>query len=263
VSEEMLAVVLSADFCPLRILLHPEPEGLTWGIGGHMHSILAIKRHWRFLLHQMFHSTPALAGYDQEVLLLEEDHRPTPDLLLTLAALVRLKNNGVSCPACWGVFLKWGCMRADKELDVHKACRVKTFTNTGVAFNRSILAQIEQSTFDDFRDGWDWSMYHIIQTQQLLPCQPDCVPHMVAPAVSRIANIGTHGVTVSEDDAESLEQLKFHTVHDSILRTGYDGSKVYLSESFGHGGATDDHMFLGFEDQHLKPHSLGDDSFRL
>eukprot|EP00961_Rhodomonas_salina_P177004 2386627-Rhodomonas_salina.1 len=57
---------------------------------------------------------------------------------------------------------------------------------TGVAFNRTIFNQvglvrgplwhtdagtnvgvwyhqIEKSTFDEFRDGWDWSMYHIIQ----------------------------------------------------------------------------------------------------
>ena len=33
----------------------------------------------------------------------------------------------------------------------------------------------------------------MIQTQQLLPCQPACTPHMVAPAVSRIANIGSAG----------------------------------------------------------------------
>ncbi len=30
---DMLEAVLSADFCPLRILLHPEPKGLAWGVG--------------------------------------------------------------------------------------------------------------------------------------------------------------------------------------------------------------------------------------
>lgn len=254
VTEEMLSTLLAgADFCPLRLLLHPEPQGLAWGVGGKLHAILAVKRHWRFLLDQIFHYTPALAAYDREIVLLEEDHRPTPDLMLTLPALIRLKNDGDKCTACWAIFLKWGCMREDQEEDINKACRVKWFTNTGVAFNRTIFNQIEKSTFDEFRDGWDWSMYHIIQTQQLLPCQPDCVPHMVAPAVARISNIGTHGVTVKEEDAASLEQLKFHTVSEDAVEKGFDGSKVYLAEYFGHAGATDDFLFLGFEDQHLKP----------
>ena len=47
---------------------------------------------------------------------------------------------------------------------------------------------------------------------QLLECQRSdapCTPHMVAPAVSRISNIGTEGVTVHESDKQSLDQLRF------------------------------------------------------
>ena len=48
--------------------------------------------------------------YDGDVLTLEEDHRPTPDLLLTLRRLLDIKNAGApACPACYGVYLKFGC----------------------------------------------------------------------------------------------------------------------------------------------------------
>eukprot|EP00802_Teleaulax_amphioxeia_P007425 Tamp_07431.p3 GENE.Tamp_07431~~Tamp_07431.p3 ORF type:complete len:150 (+),score=30.61 Tamp_07431:68-517(+) len=148
-------------------------------------------------------------------------------------------------------------MEESKESDVHKACRVKWFVNTGLAFNRSIYAAIVRSDFDAFRDGWDWSMYHLIQTQQLLPCQTTaerCIPHMVAPAVSRIANIGTEGVTVHGNDAASMEQLHYGTVGTDIYspQRAFSPYKIALAPYFGHGGPTDEGLYLGFEEKHLK-----------
>ena len=246
VTEAMLTAVLAIDFAPFRLLFHPEPEGLVWGIGGYYHSILAIKNHWRFLINHIFKFESALSGFDGEIVLLEEDHRPTPDLMITLSSLIRLKNDGEFCAACWGVHLKWGCEQKDKEHDINMACRVKWFRNTGLSFNRTIFARIEISTFEEFRDGWDYSLYHIIQTQQLLPCQPLCVPHMVAPAVARIANIGRHGATVDETNVHEIE---FPTVPDDIAEKGFDGSQMYLAQYFKHGGSTDDAMYMGIEDK--------------
>ena len=197
--QEMVDEVLrAAEFVAgVRLLLHPYPEPLFGAVGGRgADGVLVVKMHWRFLLRQLWEEQPDLRGYDGEVLLLEEDHAPTPDVLETLRALVLIKNGGQvdrglrqlggaegrgpggqagvgACEGCWGVYLKFGCMEESKESDVHKACRVKWFVNTGLAFNRSIYAAIVRSDFDAFRDGWDWSMYHLIQTQQLLPCQVD------------------------------------------------------------------------------------------
>lgn len=77
--------------------------------------------------------------------------------------LLAIKNSD-ECDGCWGVYSKFGCERQKEETDINKVCRVKWFVNTGLAFNASIHRAIEKSDFDEFRDGWDWSIYHLIQT---------------------------------------------------------------------------------------------------
>jgi hypothetical protein len=157
----------------VRLLFHPYPPRLFGPVGGRGgDGVLVVKSHWWFLVHQLWEALPDLRGYDGEVLFLEEDHQPTPDVLETLRALVRIKNGGLvakglgrgaeeesggggrgsgGCEGCWGVYLKFGCMEEDKESDIHKACRVKWFVNTGVAFNRSIYTQMAKSDFESFR----------------------------------------------------------------------------------------------------------------
>jgi hypothetical protein len=274
-------VLRAAEFVAgVRLLLHPYPVPLFGAAGGRGgDGVLVVKMHWRFLLHQLWEELPDLQGYDGEVLLLEEDHAPTPDVLETLRALVLIKNGGEvdkglrqvgraegreqvgqagtgRCEGCWGVYLKFGCREENQETDIHKACRVKWFVNTGLAFNRSIYGRIARSDFDSFRDGWDWSIYHLIQTQQLLPCQTSserCIPHMVAPAVSRIANIGREGVTVHSNDAVSTEQLHFGTVGTDIYgpQRGFSAHKIALAPYFDHAGPTDEGLYFGFEEKHL------------
>jgi hypothetical protein len=56
----------------------------------------------------------------------------------------------------------------EQETDIHKACRVKWFVNTGVMFNASIHAAVKRSDFSTFRDGWDWSIYHLIQVYKYI-----------------------------------------------------------------------------------------------
>ena len=282
-TEDMVSRVLAAReyVGGLRLLFHPYPSRPLGPVGGRgADGVLVVKNHWRFVLRQIWEELTDLRGYDGEVLLLEEDHAPTPDVLETLRALVRLKNGGLvsrglprgeeegteglvgrgGCEGCWGVYLKFGCMEEGKETDIHKACRVKWFVNTGLAFNRSIYEAIAASDFDSFRDGWDWSIYHLIQTQQLLACQsathePRCIPHMVAPAVSRIANIGAAGgVTVHADDAASQEQLHYGTVGANIYAPsrGFSARRIALAPYFGHGGPTDEGLYFGFEEKHLQ-----------
>lgn len=248
-SQEIFDVLLSVDFCTLRIFFHPSPEPAIGGVGGRgSDGVLVIKEHWIFLLRAVFSMLPELSDYKRDVLLLEEDHVPTPDALLTLQALLKIRDR---CDGCWGVYLKFGCEREEKEEDEKKACRVKWFVNTGLAFNRSVFHSILNSDFLDFRDGWDWSIYHLIQTRQLLPCQPSCTPHMVAPAVSRISNIGRSGVTVREDDAKLLQQLNYRTVSMDLLDKGFNASSIALSPYFGHAGPPDEPLYFGMDEKHL------------
>jgi len=248
-SQEIFDVLLSVDFCTLRIFFHPSTEPAIGGVGGRgSDGVLVIKEHWIFLLRAVFSMLPELSDYKRDVLLLEEDHVPTPDALLTLQALLKIRDR---CDGCWGVYLKFGCEREEKEEDERKACRVKWFVNTGLAFNRSVFHSILNSDFLDFRDGWDWSIYHLIQTRQLLPCQPSCTPHMVAPAVSRISNIGRSGVTVREDDAKLLQQLNYRTVSMDLLDKGFNASSIALSPYFGHAGPPDEPLYFGMDEKHL------------
>lgn len=107
-------------------------------------------------------------------------------------------------------------------------CRHNKFVNTGLAFNRSVFEAIRASDFLVFRDGWDWSLFHLIQTRQMLNCQPDCQPRMLSPQVSRINNIGTTGVTMRKDDAKLQLQLNFPHVPDDVLEKGFDPSVLTL-----------------------------------
>ena len=68
---------------------------------------------------QVFTSIRETDGYKGDVLFLEEDHMPTPDLYVTAKRLLEIKNSG-SCEGCWGAYLKFGCMR---EVCRHSLCR--------------------------------------------------------------------------------------------------------------------------------------------
>ena len=76
---------------------------------------------------------------------------------------------------------------------------------------------------------------------------------MVAPAVSRIANIGREGVTVHSNDAVSTEQLHFGTVGTDIYgpQRGFSAHKIALAPYFDHAGPTDEGLYFGFEEKHL------------
>jgi hypothetical protein len=72
------------------------------------------------LLTQVFEHVPETRGREGDILLLEEDHMPTPDLLETMKRLLGIKNSG-DCQGCWGAYSKFGCERQEQETDVHKA----------------------------------------------------------------------------------------------------------------------------------------------
>ncbi len=199
VHQEMIDIVLSVDFAPVRMLFHPVTEDLLV-----LQPVVAIKKHWIWLQDAIWTSVPETQNHAGHVALLEEDHLVTADYLLVLTRLVELQKT--ECPRCWGVTVRWACMH-DDDTDARKLCRSHSVINTGIAFDRSTYDAIKKSDFEAFNDGWDWSLFHLAQTGQM----PDM---MLGPALSRISNIGRLGATVTDDgqDPHLQRQLRYNKV---------------------------------------------------
>mmetsp|Transcript_41434 Transcript_41434/g.84710 ORF Transcript_41434/g.84710 Transcript_41434/m.84710 type:complete len:1046 (-) Transcript_41434:18-3155(-) len=208
VNEAQLALALSVDFAPLRILFHPGREDLVRPDG-----VLAVKQHWWWLQEMVWENLEQTRGMTGHLALLEEDHVVSTDYLELLAHLIDLQRK--ECSYCWGVTVRWACTQV-QDTDTKKICKSHHIINTGIAFNRDTFEQIKESDFERFPDGWDWSLFHLAQTGQMNDM-------MLGPAVSRIRNIGTEGVTVSEDggDAHLQEQLQYEMVDTKIKKSAY------------------------------------------
>jgi hypothetical protein len=116
--------------------------------------------------------------------------RSTHSLLEILRVMqILLEEKQKACPNCWGVCARYSCSNA-QDVDTRKLCASFSFINTGIAFNRSTYEQIRASTFESFPDGWDWSLFHLVQTGQIGGM-------MLGPAVSRLENLGKEGATVN------------------------------------------------------------------
>mmetsp|Transcript_9399 Transcript_9399/g.31447 ORF Transcript_9399/g.31447 Transcript_9399/m.31447 type:complete len:1072 (-) Transcript_9399:53-3268(-) len=210
VRQDMIELVLNIDFLTVRLLFHPVREDLL-----SMSPVLAIKSHWWWLQHMIWNEVEELRSYDGNIALLEEDHVVTPDYVELMRLLIAMQQN--ACPQCWGVCVRHGCA-SERERDLYKICRTRAVINTGISFNRSIYNLITQSDFLHFLDGWDWSIFHLAQTGQI----PDM---MLAPAISRVRNIGRKGSTVNDIVHEDLlRQLNYTDVgskadfHESSFR---------------------------------------------
>jgi len=199
--------------------------------------VLIVKRHWVWLLVQI--SGPSTSqleetkNYDGDILLLEEDHVPSPDIFVTLDFLLSVKNDSPDgiCANCWAVAM--GAVSPCSLSSLHKpwslSCVHRQFVNTGLVFNRSIFHAIIASDFLAFRDGWDWSLFHVLQTRQMLSCQPDCHPAVLSPHVSRIRNIGKDGVTMRSNDPDLLKLLNYSHIPDDIWEQGFDPASLEVT----------------------------------
>ena len=201
VMQEMVDLVLAIEFAPVRMLFHPTRADLV-----QMQPVVAIKEHWRWLQDELWTRMPETREHAGHIALLEEDHIVTPDYLEVLSRLIQLQHS--ECAACWGVTVRWACMR-DDDADDRKVCRSHAVINTGIAFARSTYEAIRASDFDDFGDGWDWSLFHLAQTGQL-----GAGDMMLGPAVSRIRNVGRRGATVTAEGADPhlLRQLEYNNI---------------------------------------------------
>ena len=149
--------------------------------------------------------------------------------------------------SCFSVTMRYACGgdgAVGSDADLGALCFSKSFVNTAVAFNRSVAASLLRSDFAGFRDGWDWSVYHLIQTAQLLPCQPACTPRQLAPFVSRVRNVGRHGVTVNEDNADTIKAIEYQASGDAFER-GFKTALLHVRDPPPHSGATEESLYMG------------------
>jgi hypothetical protein len=162
----MLDVAKTIDFCRVRFLLHTARQTLP-----HLLSLVAIKEHWWWLVEQVFTAVPETRSRDGFVLFLEEDHVLAPDALTVMSALAAHIAGG-GCSRCWGVGLRFGCSKPDAS-DATGVCLSEGFVNTGYAFNRSFFDILHKHADDfwAFSEGWDYSIFHLIQV-----CSPACLP---------------------------------------------------------------------------------------
>ena len=154
----MLEVAKSIDFCRVRFLVHTSRQTFA-----HMSSLVAIKEHWWWLVEQVFTVVPEMRRRDGYVLFLEEDHILSADALTVVSALTDYIKGG-GCSSCWGVSLRFGCSEPDAS-DATGVCLADGFVNTGYAFNRSLFDTLQRhnDSFWAFSEGWDFTIFHLIQ----------------------------------------------------------------------------------------------------
>uniref|UniRef100_A0A7S0HPS4 Alpha-1,6-mannosyl-glycoprotein 2-beta-N-acetylglucosaminyltransferase n=1 Tax=Hanusia phi TaxID=3032 RepID=A0A7S0HPS4_9CRYP len=214
VRQDMIDIAINIDFVPVRILFHPAREDLLT-----MAPLLAIKSHWWWLQQMLWNEIDELRSYDDNIALLEEDHVVTPDYVEMMSLLISMQKT--FCPQCWGVCVRHGCA-SERDVDTFKICRTRSVINTGISFNRSTFNAIRLSDFEHFLDGWDWSLFHLAQTGQI----PDM---MLAPAISRVRNIGRRGSTVNDIVHEDLiRQLNYLDVGSSA---DFDETSFHIDDS--------------------------------
>jgi len=216
VSREMLALAEGVDFAPVRLLMHPVRKELL-----RAEPVLAIKEHWWWLQNALWREVPETRALPAgaSIALLEEDHVVSSDYLTALEALLRLQ--AAECPGCWGVSARYGCGGREAR-ELHRACRSRAVVNTGMAFGRATFEAMERGGFEDLSNGWDWTLFRLMQTGQL----PD---GMLAPALSRVRNVGRSGATVSEEDLQPhiLAQLAYNAT-DAADAAAFDPAALVL-----------------------------------
>ena len=94
--------------------------------------------------------------------------------------------------------------------------------------NRSVYRIIKRSDWLDFADGWDWTLFHLAQTGQM----PD---GMLAPAMSRMRNIGVAGATVDAARLpSSARQLDFPATTAAIPNLDPSAFHIHSSDDEVH-----------------------------
>jgi len=167
------------------------------------------KHHWFWKINRVFDHLVVMQHHTGPVLLLEEDHYVTPDIIHTLLLMSKLKTE--ACHECrimtLGSYEKnpvYGSVTG--RVDVLDWTSSKH--NMGMALNRAtwqlIKACAEQfCKFDDY--NWDWSLQHVSMT-----CIPGRLKVMVmkSPRIYHIGECGVHHKGKNCDPQEKVSQIE-------------------------------------------------------
>lgn len=196
----------------------------------------ALKKQWVWMLRQIFDVVPELSAYDGSVIFTEDDMELPLEALHVYRWLSGLH---VACQDCWGGALSVGGFSegengssdgapagagddsgnngssgsigslfgrsnpsASGQAFVPPAdlAYIKAgHTNSGYFFNRTAWRALHSNLdhYGRFADGWDWAMMHLTHTGAW-PARA------VVPALSRVRNFGTVGLTVTASEYERL-----------------------------------------------------------
>jgi hypothetical protein len=146
---------------------------------------------------------PAGAADGTLVLFLEEDMVLSSDAFVALQELERRVRSDSEQRSLWGLSLSvWGTSvqisangsAIDEPPEASLLLKRFGHTSHGYGFWRRSWQQIRphKDAFWRYRDGWDWSFYHL-QQKGLIP------PAFIVPALSRLRNVGDSGLTVTPE----------------------------------------------------------------
>lgn len=202
-TETAAAAEREADWCALRIIVHPvssslRDSSLDRRATTHTLSLLRLKEHWWWMMDHVLHTPGALPrNYSRGVLFLEEDLKVSPDALHCLDAL-EAEAEARQWEDMWAVTLSmWGMSVNSGEMASPESVMMLQWGHNSHAY--SMPAHVWQRirparrVFFDFREGWDWSFFHL-QQKALAPRK------FLVPALSRLRNIGRIGLTQSGAD---------------------------------------------------------------
>jgi hypothetical protein len=196
-------------------------------------SVLAVKRHWWWLMNRVWGSLLP-KHYNGSVLFLEEDHVLSTDALLAMEAMV---NSGRCIPHgdCFGyclgsrspvykLFVDSSTMSASEGKEHQKELlgleprlelrRTFGFFNTGYALaGRWVWERLaaQEEYFWSGGYGWDWSVWRIMQrpySNRSAGAITGLPTTMIYPVLSRAHNIGVEdGATVSAGNAFLIQGI--------------------------------------------------------
>eukprot|EP01147_Barroeca_monosierra_P005297 gene5297-7069_t len=164
-SEYLRMLDETITFCTWQPIVHVHETREILGLQeeGKLHGAVPLAFHWWWLQEKLW--TELLAGYDGDVLFVEEDHLLLSGDALTLALeLMRMKNMGTS--QCDTISLSMTTVHTQGQLNqfapafgdaVGAVVEQPLFSNMVYAFNRSIYGHVLPHKHIEW--DWDWNLH--------------------------------------------------------------------------------------------------------
>jgi N-acetylglucosaminyltransferase II (MGAT2) len=181
-----------------RILINPIPSS-------HLEeakSLEPLKRHWWWMMKQVFSVVPELRHNEGPVLFIEDDMKLPLESMHVFRWLSGILTSS-QCHDCWGGALSVGGFSEGEDPQSHpNVAYIKAgHTNSAYFFNRTTYSKMSSDAaayhYERFPDGWDWVMAHFSHI--------GLIPHRaVVPALSRVHNFGVVGLTVTASEYKRL-----------------------------------------------------------